>query len=232
VTIRAKLYAAIVLTILGPLATTAVALHGMAQLGDRFDEVHQRAEQEAVARELKFLVTDVNGWQTAYGYADGGPLRARFVRAASELEGQLELADATFTGEPERLLLGRLNREFDAFMELDAVAWSALREGNSEETKRILLGPELERFEAMAATAEELAIYQADQATATDADFDQARDDARRRLIAVALGAGVVILLLLVTANDIARLALEGERSVRGRREDADGEAASDDEPA
>ncbi len=34
-------------------------------------------------------------------------------------------------------------------------------------------------------------------------------------LVAVALGAGVVIILLLVTANDIARLALEGERSVR-----------------
>ena len=85
-TIRAKLYAAIVLTILGPLATTVVALQGMAELGDRFDEVHQRAEQEAIARELKFLVTDVNGWQTAYGYANGGPLRARFVRAAADLD--------------------------------------------------------------------------------------------------------------------------------------------------
>jgi len=28
-----------------------------------------------------------------------------------------------------------------------------------------------------------------------------------------------VIILLLVTANDIARMALEGERSVRGRRD-------------
>ena len=32
------------------------------------------------------------------------------------------------------------------------------------------------------------------------------------------MGAGViVVILLLVTANDIARMALEGERSVRGR---------------
>ena len=53
-TIRAKLYAAIVLTILGPLATTAVALHGMEQLGDRFDEVQERADQRAIALELKF----------------------------------------------------------------------------------------------------------------------------------------------------------------------------------
>ena len=42
-TIRAKLYTAIVLTVLGPLATTAVALQGMSQLGDRFDEVGERA---------------------------------------------------------------------------------------------------------------------------------------------------------------------------------------------
>lgn len=229
-TIRAKLYAAIVLTILGPLATTAVALHGMSQLGDRFDEVHQRAEQEAIAREIKFLVTDVNGWQTAYGYAGGGPLRERFVRSAGELRDELALADETFRGETELALLERLNRQFDGFMELDAVAWRELQAGRPQQTKRILLGPELRRFETMAATAEELAVYQADQATATDADFDQARDDARRRLVAVALGAGVVILLLLVTANDIARMAIEGERQVRGRREDADGETASDDE--
>ena len=83
-TIRAKLYTAIVLTIIGPLATTAVALHGMSQLGDRFDEVSARGQNQAVARELKFLVTDINGWQTAYGYA-GGDLRdaVRHLRSAS-----------------------------------------------------------------------------------------------------------------------------------------------------
>jgi hypothetical protein len=36
----------------------------------------------------------------------------------------------------------------------------------------------------------------------------------------VALGAGVVIVLLLITASDVARLALEGERHVRGRSDD------------
>jgi hypothetical protein len=215
-TIRAKLYAAIVLTVLGPLATTAVALHGMAQMGDRFDEVRQRAEHESLARELKFLVTDANGWQTAYGYA-GGDLRARFVRSATELRGELDLAADTLTDPRERELLGLLEREFDEFMDLDAVAWRKLQAGSEEEVRDIFLGPELERFEAMAATAERLAGYEADQAAATDSAFDDARDEARRRLVAVALGAGVVIILLLVTANDIARLALEGERSVRGR---------------
>ena len=215
-TIRAKLYAAIVLTILGPLATTAVALHGMSQMGDRFDEVHQRAEHEALARELKFLVTDVNGWQTAYGYGDGF-LRGRFVRSAAELRDQLAVANDTLTDPAERELLTELEREFNSFMRLDAVAWRKLQAGQTEQVRDIFLGPELRRFERMAATAEELASFEGDQATATEAAFDDARDEARRRLIAVALGAGVVVILLLVTANDIARMALEGERSVRSR---------------
>ena len=215
-TIRAKLYAAIVLTVLGPLATTAVALQGMSQMGDRFDEVRERAEREAVARELKFLVTDANGWQTAYGYA-GGDLRERFERSAEELREELDLAAETLTGEREQQLVSQLDRRFESFMELDATAFRLLQAGREEEVRDIFLGPELDRFEAMAATAQQLAAYEAGQATATETAFDEARDDARRRLIAVALGAGVVVILLLVTANDIARLALEGERNRRSR---------------
>ena len=49
-------------------------------------------------------------------------------------------------------------------------------------------------------TAERLARYERQRAAATEQAFDDARDDARKRLIAVALGAGIVIVLLLVTA--------------------------------
>jgi hypothetical protein len=214
VTIRAKLYAAIVLTVLGPLATTAVALHGMSQLGDRFDEVQLRAQHESLARELKFEVTDVNGWQTAYGY-DRGRSRPRFVREATGLRRDLDAAAETLTAPREQALVQRLQQEFDRFMELDAVAWRALRAGDEQRTREILLGPEIERFETMAATADRLASYEARRAAATDRAFDDARDDARRRLIAVALGAGLVIILLIVAANDIARMALEGESARR-----------------
>src|ERR687890_329218 len=95
-TIRAKLYAAIVLTILGPLATTAVALHGMGQMGDRFDEVQDRARHQSIALQLKFAVTDMNGWQTAYGY-DNGRSRGRFVAAARETETLLDRARRELT---------------------------------------------------------------------------------------------------------------------------------------
>lgn len=183
-TIRAKLCAAIVLTVLGPLVTRAVALQGMSQLGDRYDEVRERAERESVARELKFLVTDVNGWQTAYGYA-GGELRDRFVASASQLRSELDLATTELTDEDERTLLSQLSQQFDGFMELDAVAWRELQSGRPQETKRIFLGPELRRFEAMAATADELAGYEADEVEATDTHFDQARDDASSPLRSV-----------------------------------------------
>ena len=142
-------------------------------MGDRYDEVRERAERESVARELKFLVTDLNGWQTAYGYA-GGELRGRFVASASELRGELDLAQTELTDEGERTLLSQLSQDFGGFMELDAVAWRELQAGRPQETKRILLGPELRRFEAMAATADELAVYEADEAPPTPTSIRRA----------------------------------------------------------
>jgi hypothetical protein len=219
VTIRAKLYAAIVLSILAPLATTAVALQGMSDLGSSFDEVSDRGRHEAIALQLKFGVTDVNGWQTAYGYDDGAS-RAVFERSVATFRRNLRQADRTFGDPRERELLGELRREFAEFMRLDRIAYQALQRGDRQVTKRIFLGPELEQFRAMADTAEQLARYERQRAAATERAFDEARDDARKRLIAVALGAVVVIVLLLVTAWDVARMALEGERHARVRSDD------------
>ena len=218
-TIRAKLYAAIVLTILGPLATTAVALHGMSQMGDRFDEVRQRAEREAVARELKFLVTDVNGWQTAYGYA-GGDLRGRFVASAPELREELDLADETLTDEREQQLLSQLNRRVRVIhgARRDRLPPAPGGPGRSR-SGTSSSGPNSTASRRWRRRPSSWPRHEADQAAATETAFDEARDDARRRLIAVALGAGVVVILLLVTANDIAKMALEGERRTRERTE-------------
>jgi hypothetical protein len=204
-----------VLTILGPLATTGVALQAMDDLGDRFDEVQERGAHESIALQLKFRVTDVNGWQTAYGY-DGGRSRPTFERSVVSFRSELRDAARTFTDSRERALLRDLRIEFAGFMRLDAVAYRALRGGREGVTRRVFLGPEIDRFEAMADTAQVLAAYERRRAAATEAAFDDARDDGRRRLIAVALGAGVVIVLLLVTASDVARMALERERHVRG----------------
>src|SRR6185369_3604860 len=87
VTIRAKLAVAIALTVLGPVVTIGVALAAFGTLGDRFDDVRASGDRQGVALELKFAVTDMNGWQTAYGY-DSGASRGRFVRAATSAQRQ------------------------------------------------------------------------------------------------------------------------------------------------
>jgi hypothetical protein len=211
VTIRAKLYFAILLTVIGPVVTIAVALHGMGRLGDRFNEVQGRSERQALALDLKFDVTDFNGWQTAYGY-DNGASRPRFESSVKRFRGDLATARRELTGHRETRLLNDIRARFTDFMVLDDVAYSALKEGDHARVKRIFLGPELRLFDAMAGRSEQLARYEARRATATQDTFDDAREDSRRGLIAVALGAALVIILLLVTAADIARLALESHR--------------------
>jgi hypothetical protein len=213
VTIRAKLYVAILLCVLGPVITIAVALHGMNRLGDRFDEVHDRAERQALALDLKFGVTDFNGWQTAYGY-DNGASRGRFTASVREFRRDLAQARRTFTDAQERRYLREVSATFDRFMGLDDLAFAALERGDERRVKQIFLGPELKLFDSMATRADDLARYESRRDSATEEAFDDAREDSRRGLIAVALGATLVIILLLVTAADIARTALEG-----GRRE-------------
>jgi hypothetical protein len=212
VTIRAKLYVAILLCVLGPVITIAVALHGMNQLGDRFDEVHDRAERQALALDLKFGVTDFNGWQTAYGY-DNGASRGRFTASVREFRHDLADARRMLTDPQERLQLREMSATFDRFMSLDE-AFAALQRGDERRVKQIFLGPELKLFDSMATRADDLARYESRRDNATEKAFDDSREASRRGLIAVALGATLVIILLLVTAADIARMALEG-----GRRE-------------
>jgi hypothetical protein len=211
VTIRAKLYVAILLTVIGPVITIAVALHGMGRLGDRFDEVQDRSERRALALDLKFDVTDFNGWQTAYGYDDGAS-RPRFERSVRQFRIDHAEARNMLTDPRETRLLNEIRVRFGEFMRLDREAYAALQRGDDARVKEIFLGPELRLFDQMAARTDELARYEARGATATEKAFDESREDSRRGLIAVGLGAGLVIVLLLVTAADIARLAIEGHR--------------------
>jgi hypothetical protein len=211
VTIRAKLYVAILLTVIGPVITVAVALHGMGRLGERFDEVQERADHRALALDLKFDVTDFNGWQTAYGY-DDGESRPRFDRSVRQFRIDHAAARNALTDRREVRLLNEIRVRFAEFMRLDATAYDALRRGEDARVKEIFLGPELRLFDQMASRADELARYEARGATATEKAFDDQREESRKGLIAVGLGAALVIVLLLVTAGDIARLAVEGHR--------------------
>jgi hypothetical protein len=212
VTIRVKLYAAMVMTVLGPIVTIGVAFAAFQSLSDRFDEVSARSERQALALEIKYAVTDVNGWQTAYGY-DNGASRPKFERSAQNVRRLLAQAQRELTEPRERAFLARLRTSFEAFMQLDVVAYRALRAGQERRVKQIFLGPEIRNFEAMAAAAGQLAAEEERRTAEVQRQFDQRLSDAKTTLVVVGLGAGVLIVLLLLTASDIARLALEQQAS-------------------
>ena len=130
-TIRARLFAAMALTVLGPLVTIGVALSAFAALGDRFEEVRRANAAQALALDLKFSVTDMNGWQTAYGY-DDGQSRTTFVTSAQQTADLLERARRALTAPRERALLDELGGAYDDFMRLDERAWAALQDDRPE----------------------------------------------------------------------------------------------------
>jgi hypothetical protein len=92
-------------------------------------------------------------------------------------------------------------------MRLDDQAFEALQAGRTEEVKRLFLGPELTNFGRAAMAAERLAAYEAGRVTAEDRAFKDARRDALRLLIAVSAIAALLVVILLITANDLAKAA-------------------------
>jgi CHASE3 domain sensor protein len=206
VTIRAKLYAALAVTVAGLLVTAGVGIWGMSRLGDRFDEVQRASEAQALALQLKFDVTDFNGWQTAYGY-DNGQSRPVFLQSVERFRANLARARQELARPQEQRILDEIESAFDDFMKLDDQAFAALQAGRTEEVKRLFLGPELENFDHAATAAQRLAAYEVARVTAQDRAFKDARKDALRLLIAVSAIAALLVVILLITANDLAKAA-------------------------
>jgi len=206
VTIRARLYTAIVVTVAGLALTVGVGIWAMSRLSDRFDHVQRAADARALALELKFGVTDFNGWQTAYGY-DNGRSRPIFLSSVDAFRDTLARARRELTRPAEWRLVDKVEAAFDDFMRLDAIAYRALREGRSDEVRRIFLGPEIAHFRRAAAAAGGLAALEDAHAAAQERAFKDAREGALRLLIVAAVVAALLVVILLVTANDLARRA-------------------------
>jgi methyl-accepting chemotaxis protein len=217
VSIRAKLYAALAVTVAGLIATAGVGIAGMSRLGDRFDDVQQASRAQALALQLKFDVTDFNGWQTAYGY-DDGKSRPTFLSSVEGFRADFARARDQLTRPQEQAHLDQIDTAFQDFMRLDDQAWAALQSGRTEVVKRIFLGPELVHFGRAAAAAQRLASYEAGRVSVQDKAFKDARHDALRLLIAVSAIAGLLVVILLITANDLARTA-EGKLAQKPRTE-------------
>jgi hypothetical protein len=215
VSIRAKLYAALAVTVAGLVVTAGVGIAGMSRLGDRFDAVEEASRAQALALQLKFDVTDFNGWQTAYGY-DNGQSRPTFLSSVARFRADFAEADRRLTRPQEQAYLNQIQDAFEDFMRLDDQAYAALQAGRPEVVKRIFLGPELVHFGRAAASAQRLASYEAGRVSVEDKAFKDARHDALRLLIAVSAIAGLLVIILLITANDLARTA-EGKLAEKPR---------------
>jgi CHASE3 domain sensor protein len=205
-TIRAKLYAALAVTIAGLVATAGVGIAGMSRLGDRFDEVQAASRAQALALQLKYDVTDFNGWQTAYGY-DNGKSRPTFLSSVQRFRSDFAHARRQLTRPQEQAYLDEIAQAFADFMRLDDQAFAALQAGDEAKVKDIFLGPELTIFTRAAESAQRLAGYEAGRVSVEDKAFKDARRDALRLLIAASAIAGLLVVILLITANDLARAA-------------------------
>jgi hypothetical protein len=205
-TIRAKLVTAIVVAVAGLALTAGVGIWGMNRLGTKFDAVREAGEAQALALELKYDITDFNGWQTAYGY-DNGASRPIFLSSVTQFRIDLTTAKNKLTNPAEQKLLTEIESAFNRFMALDAIAYRALQKGNEEQVRSLFLGPEIVNFHRAAAGADQLASLEAARASAADKAFTDARTDALRLLILSSIIAAILVALLLVTAFDLARAA-------------------------
>ena len=205
-TIRSKLYAAIVVTVAGLALTAGAGIWGMNRLSDRFDGVQRADAARALALQLKFGVADFNGWQTAYGY-DNGKSRPIFLSSVAGFRGTLARAKLELRRPIERTLLAEINVAFGDFMRLDKVAWAALQAGRTAQVRRLFLGPEIANFRRAAAGAQGLAQVEEKRANAEERRFRDARKDALRALIGASIVAALLVAILLVTALDLARMA-------------------------
>jgi hypothetical protein len=206
VTIRVKLYTALAVAVAGLAVTAGVGIWALASLSDHFDDVQTASDARALALELKFDITDFNGWQTAYGY-DDGKSRPTFLASVNAFEADFAHARKALTQPREQRLLAAVERAFKRFMRLDAVAWRALQAGRTDEVRRLFLGPEIVTFHKAAAAAQQLSASEITRADAAERSFRTARHDALRALILAAIVAGFLVGILIVTASDLAKAA-------------------------
>jgi hypothetical protein len=204
VTIRSKLYTAIAVTIGGLALAAGVGIWGMSRLSDRFDAVQRSSNDRALALELKFGVTDFNGWQTAYGY-DGGKSRPIFLRSVAAFRADLARARAELRGAAEQRLVAQISAAFDDFMRLDARAYAALRAGRPGVVRKLFLGPEIRNFQRAADAAQRLAALAEARAAAEARRFGDTRRESLRYLIGASVLAALLVAILLATAVDLAR---------------------------
>jgi methyl-accepting chemotaxis protein len=103
-----------------------VALWSTSTLGSGYDDVTKKvAPQREQAIDMKYQITNVNGWQTAYGY-DEGASRGAFEQSVKEFNASYDKLKALTRDWPTTAAVtARIGADFAAFMALDAETWKA-----------------------------------------------------------------------------------------------------------
>src|SRR3954447_25934019 len=138
-TIRTKLYGAMVVTAAGLALVVGLGFWGMNRLDEHFGAARRAADDRSLALALKYDITDLNGWQTAYGY-DSGVSRPIFLRSVAAFRRDDARARERLSSPAERLQLTRIRAAFNDFMRLDDDAFAAVQAGRDRRGGRDPVG--------------------------------------------------------------------------------------------
>ncbi len=141
----------------------------------------------------QYCVTDVNGWQTAYGY-DEGASRPQFEKAAKACQAIIDTTVAAVKGLEDEPAANALNEAFGAFMALDETTWEAGQASGWDKGSKaheLILNDNITAFQKAAAAADAFAQMQETDVQAGTKRFD----DAEASVHTMTIGALIVALL-------------------------------------
>ena len=141
-------------------AALAFAWQGIAVAESVREKLATALDLTRRAMEVKFLVADFNGWQTAYAFdivrgtpdatEDDARVRAKFLASAAAFRDKLRTMKEEPSIPDEHPDLETLEKAFQQFMDIDGTVIAAYRGGGTvavQHANELVLGRELEIFE-------------------------------------------------------------------------------------
>jgi methyl-accepting chemotaxis protein len=245
--IRPRLLGAFGIVLILVFVVAGVGLWGSARQNAATKRLETSRALTRAAMQVKFRSADFNGWQTAYALdavlgthnatSDSVGSRAAFLKSAAAFRTEVGAVPRDQLTPSSRRALDHIRSGFAEFMRLDAVVIgdyrSALPARHAEATK-LVLGREIDIFNAIAQNVDELDSGIDRQAAAAKASATSARSTSLTILIVVTAIAILIAVLLALTitaslvrplrrveaaADGIARGELDQSIEVQGRDE-------------
>jgi diguanylate cyclase (GGDEF)-like protein len=164
---------------------------------------------ERTASEARFLLADMNGWQSAYtleftergvkALQNSTGSRARFLRTASELQAALTRLGAR-SGELtsyEVTQLRQARAAFTTFMARDTEVFQALQSGDLATARGLVLGTEILEFERIDRSLQAISASVTRQDAELRRQWQDASRGAYRQLLTFSSGVALSLVLML-----------------------------------